>query len=352
MRVGTTLAVLAAIAFGVTTPFVQRLTGGARPLTSAALLYLGAALASVGLPRSKPASGGGSEAPVRARHGLRLIAVGAIGAAVAPALLVWGLGRISGATASLLLNLEAVFTVVLARALYAEPIGRRVAVAIALMFAGGAILALRSESVAGTAWGALAVSFAAFAWALDNTLTRPLSSLDPRAVVRWKALIGASLAFGVGRAFGEGMPTAMGALGLLLCGATGYGVSLRLYLRAQRSLGAARTGSIFALGPFVGAIVAIGLGDHADLGRWAVAAVLFVVAVFLHATERHAHVHRHEPLLHDHAHRHDDGHHDHVHDHVHDDGAPAGEAHSHEHAHDVRVHSHPHAPDVHHGHRH
>ena len=39
------------------------------------------------------------------------------------------------------------------------------------------------------------------------------------------------------------------AVGLLVIGATGYGLSLRFYLLAQRAFGAARTGFVFAFAP-------------------------------------------------------------------------------------------------------
>ena len=340
LRSGAWLAVLAAIAFGVTTPFIQRLGGSAHPLTTAALLYGGAALATIGRSQT------GKEAPVTRAHAPRLIAVGVFGAALAPTALAWGLGRTSASSASLLLNLEAVFTVLLARALHAEAIGGRVAVAVSLMVAGGAVLVLGGGLAGASVLGLLAVAFATLGWALDNSLTRPLADLDPAAVVRWKAIVGATLATIASRALRESVPTAGQALGLLACGATGYGLSLRFYLKAQRTLGAARTGSIFAVAPFVGVGAALALGDRPPLLPLLGASALFGVAVYLHVTEKHRHAHTHEPMDHDHAHRHDDGHHDHVHD------PPVVGAHAHPHHHATLRHDHPHAPDLHHHHRH
>ncbi len=115
---------------------------------------------------------------------------------------------------------------------------------------------------------------------------------------------------------------------------------------AQRALGAGRTGSVFALGPFVGAVVALALGDR-QVGLWtALAGALFALGVVLHLREQHAHLHVHDALEHDHAHRHDDGHHDHVHDPV------VRGSHRHLHRHARVEHDHPHAPDLHHRHQH
>src|SRR5262249_41440151 len=126
----------------------------------------------------------------------------------------------------------------------------------------------------------------------------------------------------------------------------GYGLSLRFYLLAQRRIGVARTGSMFAIAPFVGAALAWIFESGHGRPETAIAGVLFGMGVYLHMTEAHDHTHTHDVHEHEHAHRHDDGHHDHAHD-----SLSQGE-HSHWHRHDARTHSHEHGPDVHHGHKH
>lgn len=217
------------------------------------------------------------------------------------------------------------------------------------MLAGGTLLVVQTFDLGTAGLGLLAVAAATAAWAVDNTLSRPLAETPPLTVVTLKAGVGGAAALTVALAVGEPAVDASTALGLMAVGAVGYDGSLALYLGAQRHLGAGRTGSVFALGPFVGAVVAVALGDR-DLG-WATAGatVLFALGVWLHLAEAHAHLHLHEPLEHEHFHRHDDHHHDHDH--------PAGMAipergHSHRHAHERVVHDHPHAPDLHHVHAH
>jgi len=344
IAVGTALATLAALAFGVTTPFIQRFGAGLGPFATAALLYLGATLGTVGLPRRVTER---REAAVHLRHLPRLLAVAFFGAALAPTLFAWGLQRVPATYGSLLLNGEAIFTVGLAALIYHEHVGRRVALAVLLMFAGGAVTVAGASSTGSVGLlGALAVVAAVFSWALDNVLTRPFADLDPAAVVRVKALGGVVLTGSLAVLVGESRPGWTQLAGLLACGATGYGVSLRLYLLAQRRIGAGRTGSVFAVAPFVGALVAILLGDRSFGVVMAAAAVLFIAGVALHLTEKHRHKHPHDELNHDHAHSHDDGHHDHDHE-----VSPTG-PHAHPHEHDARVHVHPHGPDAHHGHQH
>jgi drug/metabolite transporter (DMT)-like permease len=270
-----------------------------------------------------------------------------LGGAVAPTLLAFGLKQVGGVTGSLLLNLEAAFTVLFAWLAYREPIGRRVRAALALMSLGGAALALGAGGgSSSSSLGALAVIGATLAWALDNTLSRGLAMQSPVTVVALKGALGALVTGGLARALGEGLPGPHGALVLFACGASGYGLSLRSYLRAQRLIGAARTGSIFAVAPFVGAALGLALGDRADPVSTALAGLCFGVGLWLHLTERHRHAHRHEAVDHDHPHRHDDGHHVHVHD------PPFVGEHSHPHHHEALEHDHEHAPDLHHEHRH
>lgn len=336
---------LAAIAFGATTPLVAWAGAYAGPFATAALLYLGAAAAAIALGLGR---GDRAGAPLRRSDLPRLAGVAIAGAAIAPALLAWGLQRTGATSGALLLNLEAVFTVLLARLVFREPVGGRVALALAVICAGGAALALGSIGGDGSAdWrlpGVLAIAGATLAWAIDNALTRPLAERDPLAVVAGKGALGAALSLAAAAIAGERMPPLRAILVLAACGATGYGLSLRLYLLAQRRIGAARTGSVFAFAPFVGAALAIAFGDRAPGLATGVAAALFALGVYLHVTEHHAHEHAHAPVDHDHPHRHDDGHHDHAHD------PPVAGEHSHAHGHGALVHSHEHAPDLHHDH--
>jgi drug/metabolite transporter (DMT)-like permease len=341
MSAGGVLALASAVAFGATTPIVQRFGRGLGPFATAALLYGGAALFSA-LPRA-----GRERAGLRRSDLPRLVVVAALGAVVAPVALAWGLQRTSGVSASLLLNLEAVFTVLLARALWSEPIGARAGGALLAMTAGGGLLvAAAPSSRPGAGWGALAVIGATLAWAADNAVGRPLADRDPTRVVLAKGALGAAASAGLAVAFGEAPPAPRAMEALALCGALGYGASLSLYLRAQREIGAARTGSIFAAAPFVGAALAWAMGQRAAGPATFAAGALFAAGLWLHLTERHEHVHTHGAVEHDHAHSHGDHHHDHPHD-----GSPTGE-HSHPHRHEPTTHVHPHGLDIHHRHRH
>jgi drug/metabolite transporter (DMT)-like permease len=339
---GGLLALLAAVLFGVSTPLVQRFGDGLGAFSTAALLYAGAA--AVGLLLRQRAE---REARLQQRDLPRLLAMAAFGAVIGPVALAWGLQNTSGTSASLMLTLEALFTAVLAWRLYHETMDGRVWTAMALLLAGGIVLVLDQGLTGGAQlWGLLAVLLATAAWGVDNTLSRALAERDPAQVVMAKALLGATATTALAWAFGDPLPSARAALALLAIGATGYGLSLRFYLLAQRAFGAARTGSVFAFAPFIGAALAVALGDRSASALMALGSVLMLAGVVLHLAESHGHEHAHDVLEHEHAHRHDDGHHTHTHDPM-----PEGE-HSHRHRHEPLQHAHAHVPDAHHAHRH
>ena len=328
--------------FGISTPLVQLYGAGLGAFTTAALLYAGAA--AVGAVSRQHI---GREARLQRADAPRLLAMAGLGAVIGPVALAWGLQRTSGTSASLMLTLEAAFTAVLAWWLYRETIGRRVGAALALLLGGGALLVLDQGAIGGARpWGLLAVLLATAAWGVDNTLSRALAERDPGQVVLAKSALGAAATALLALLLQEPAPGWTAALALLAVGAAGYGLSLRLYLLAQRAFGAARTGSVFAFAPFIGAALALAMGERSASPLLVAGSALMLLGVVLHLSESHRHEHTHEALDHEHAHRHDDGHHDHVHETM-----TAG-AHSHPHHHAPLRHEHPHVPDAHHVHRH
>src|SRR3569623_2725365 len=155
MRGGVLLAVFAAVAFGRVTPRGAGAGLDVGPLTTAALLYVGAAAVAVLLRLFVRRH----ETPLRRADAPRLVAIALAGGAIAPALLAWGLQRAGAPAGSLLLNLEAVFTVLLAHLFFREHIGRRVIVAVAAEVLGGAVLGVGSTIGQGVGTlGALAVA--------------------------------------------------------------------------------------------------------------------------------------------------------------------------------------------------
>ena len=341
-------ALVAAALFGLATPAAKMLVTVTDPWLLAGLLYLGSGL-GLGIARAMVAGGRhrSTEAPLR-RHALPWL-LGAIvsGGVLGPILLLFGLAVAPASQTALLLNLEAALSIGLAWLVFHEHVGRRIVIGMSAISVGALVLSWQAGASLGLGRGALFVGGACLAWAVDNNLTRKVSQSDPVLIATLKgggaggATLLIALAAGVPRP-ALGVAVAAGVVGLF-----GYGVSLVLFVRALRELGAARTSAYFSTAPFVGALASVVLlGDPVD-ARLLAGGSLMALGVWLHLTERHDHEHVHEPLEHEHLHDHD-LHHQHDH--------PAGTAtatpHSHPHGHTAERHAHPHYPDLHHRHPH
>lgn len=347
---GVISALAAAALFGASTPLAKLLLEAFPPVALAGLLYAASGVGLLGwfglrrflLHHTR------REAPL-ARHDLPWLA-GAIaaGGVAAPVLLLWGLAATPAANAALLLNLEGVFTALLAWFVFRENVDRRIALGMGLIVLAGVLLSWGGGSgYHGASIGAAAIIAACLGWAIDNNLTRKVSAADPVQIAGIKGLVAGTVNLGIAVASGWTPPPLSTLLGGAVVGLLGYGVSLALFVRALRDVGTARTGAYFSIAPFIGAGLAL-LLLHETPGMlfWA-AAALMAAGVWLHLTEHHAHTHEHEPLAHSHAHVHDE-HHTHEHDFAWDGREP----HTHSHEHRPLMHSHPHYPDIHHRHRH
>lgn len=339
-------ALAAAALFGASTPLVKLLVGESSPLLLAGLLYLGSGLglAAIRLLRDRGWKPSGL-APGEWRWLAGAIVFGGM---LGPALLVFGLTRTDAGPASLLLNLEAVFTAMLAWVVFGENADRRIVLGMLLIVAGGVALAWPTAASPPQDWiGLLAIAAACLCWAIDNNLTRRVSGSDALFIAGAKGWTAGMANTGLGLLVGGSLPAWPTAGAAMLIGLAGYGLSLVLFVLALRGLGTARTGAYFSTAPFLGAAVAILLlGEPAPVPFW-IAAGLMALGVWLHLTERHAHPHTHELLAHAHPHAHD-AHHQHTHDFDWDGREP----HSHWHRHEALTHKHPHFPDIHHRHGH
>jgi drug/metabolite transporter (DMT)-like permease len=338
-----------AVLFGLSAPLSKLLLRDISPLALAGLLYTGAFLGLSIYAFGKRWSGLGSAQAAGALRNKDIpwlagsILTGGIGG---PICLLVGLSRISGTSASLLLNLEGVATALVAVLIFRESAGRRVWGALGLMTGAGVFLSWDPGQGRFEIAGSLLVLAAMVCWGLDNNFTRNIADRNPLLIARIKGLVSGFVSLGLAFLLGMRIPFDASLLGALVLGAFSYGISLVLYIRALAHLGAFRAGAFFSFAPFIGAIVSLAVLP--EPARWVLApgAALMAFGVYLLTGENHEHFHRHESLVHAHGHVHKDGHHRHAHEII-----PAG-PHSHEHEHNEFDHIHGHWPDIHHRHEH
>jgi drug/metabolite transporter (DMT)-like permease len=341
-------ALVSAALFGVSTPAAKAMVGSVHPAVLAGLLYCGAGGGIALLRRLLPQIVSGAPQVALTRSELPWLA-GAIaaGGVIGPLLLMLGLSQTDAAAASLLLTFEGAATALMAWFIFHENFDTRIALGMACLIAGAAILSWTDVPTIEGLLGALAIVGACVAWGLDNNLTRKVSLADPLQIVEFKGLIAGPVNLLIGISLGAPIPGIIVIPMAAVVGFIGYGVSLALFVMALRDLGTARTGAYFSTAPFIGSAVAIiALGDPVT-PQLLIAGALMTVGVWLHLSERHEHEHLHEAMGHSHPHVHDEHHR-----HTHRSDDPAGEPHTHFHEHKPMRHSHPHVPDMHHTHRH
>ena len=320
-------AILAAVLFGASTPFAKVLLGSVAPLMLAGLLYVGAGLVgALALAMRREPRGRSLDAREKLALGGAVLA----GGLIAPVLMMLGLAGTPAGTSSLLLNFEAVATALMAGFVFREAIGARIWIAIVLVTSASSLLAFRSGETWGLSWGALAVLGACAFWGLDNNLTRVVSGWSPMAIVAVKGWGAGTFALALAFASGHALPPGRIVVMTLVLGGVSFGLSIALFVRALRGIGAARTAALFGTAPFLGALISWTLlGESPTATAW-VAVPLMLAGAWLLVAEPHTHRHHHAELYHEHMHTHDDGYHDHHHE---GEDVPPGTRHSHPHRH-------------------
>lgn len=338
----------AAALFGASVPFAKLLTGDMSPVLLAGLLYLGSGL---GLTLVRLVRDGGFKpSGLPTREWPWLLSAIFFGGVLGPVALMFGLVSTGGATASLLLNLEAVLTAVIAWIVFKENADQRIVLGMLAIVAGGVALGWQTGSSAQSSTiGPVLVSFACLCWAIDNNLTRKVSASDALFVAGIKGVVAGTVNTMLAFSMGAALPSLATLSSTMCVGLVGYGISLVLFVLALRGLGTARTGAYFSTAPFIGATLALFVFSETTSPAFWIAAALMGLGVWLHLTEHHAHEHLHDVLEHEHEHSHDE-HHQHAHEHA--SGWGGSDKHSHRHTHLTMKHSHPHYPDIHHRHAH
>ena len=350
IRVGLLRALLAAALFGASAPLAKGLLEDVRPQMLAGLLYLGSGigLLIIWLARRGRSA---AEAPLTRRDAPWLAGAITAGGVLGPLLLMLGLSRTPASSASLLLNLEGVFTALLAWFVFRENVDRRIALGMAAIMAGGALISWTGRAELGGLLGPLAVAGACLCWAVDNNLTQKVSAGDPVQITMLKGLTAGIVNTGIAFALGSHLPTAWRIAASMGLGFVSYGLSLVLFVLALRALGTARTGAYFSTAPFVGAALSLVVWHDPVTLPLLFGGACMAAGVWLHVSERHDHEHAHHPMEHEHLHVHDEHH-----QHAHAPGDPPvgapDEPHSHRHRHEPLVHTHAHVPDIHHRHGH
>lgn len=241
-------ALLAAAFYAINVPFSKLLLNHVGAVTMAALLYLGAGI-GIGIlslfdKREQHAKLDRNDLP---------FVLGMIGLDIAaPIFLMLGIRYGSSSNASLLGNFEIVATTMIALAVFRETISRRLWAAIALITLSSLLLSFEGAGSFRFSYGSLLVLLATVCWGFENNCTRNISSKNTYEIVFLKGIFSGLGSLVIAFLKREPLPQPNAIIPALLLGFVAYGLSIFLYVRAQNTLGAAKTSAYYAVAPFIG----------------------------------------------------------------------------------------------------
>lgn len=311
-------ALLAAVFYAINTPFSKILLRDIPVTFMAAFLYMGAGF-GVGImylfySKKEDKTERLTKKDLPYTIGMIILDI------LAPIFLMIGISIGSASNASLLGNFEIVATTVIALLIFKEAVSRELWTAIAFITLSSMILSFEGSGSFHFSYGSLFVILATSCWGLENNCTRKISDKSTYEIVVLKGVFSGAGAFLIAMAKGERLPDVKYILAAMILGFVAYGLSIFLYIRAQRDLGASKTSAYYAIAPFVGTFLAFVVNKERLTWGYFVALVFMLIgSAFVvydtmvnHHTHEHVHMirHTHDGTTHTHriTHQHEHNH--------------------------------------------
>ena len=311
-------AILAAVFYALNTPFSKVLLKNISPTFMAAFLYLGAGI-GVGFMYLFQYKKEDSSMRL-SRKDLPYTILMVVLDVIAPIFLMIGISIGSSANASLLGNFEIVATSIIALVFFKEDVSKNLWIAIVFITLSSIILSFEGQESFRFSYGSLFVILATMSWGLENNCTRKISNKSSYQIVTIKGLCSGIASLIISIIIGEKFPEIRYTLYALLLGYVAYGLSIFLYVRSQRDLGAAKTSAYYAIAPFIGTFLCFLVNGEALSASYFVGLILMIVGTVFVVIDtcliKHTHLHTHtiththdgythtHVLTHEHEHKH------------------------------------------------
>ncbi|MDY4976815.1 MAG: DMT family transporter [Clostridia bacterium] len=273
-------ALLAAAFYAINVPMSKLLLYHIEPVTMAALLYLGAGMGIGMMSFGKKERG-----ETLTRQDLPFVVGMIVLDIAAPIFLMLGIHCGSSSNSSLLGNFEMIATTIIALFLFQETISKRLWTAIVLITASSILLSLDGADSFKFSYGSLLVILATICWGFENNCTRKISSKNTYEIVVLKGIFSGLGSLIIALIRRESMPGFLYIAFAMILGFVAYGLSIFLYVRAQNTLGAAKTSACYAIAPFIGAFLSFVILHERLTGRYLVALGIMIAGTMLVAAD-------------------------------------------------------------------
>lgn len=307
-------ALAAALFYALNVPCSKLLLDHVPPTVMAAFLYLGAGI-GVGVMylfhyrRERPEER-------LAKNDLPYTIGMVVLDILAPILLMLGIRHSTSASASLLGNFEIVATTVIALLIFRERVSRRLWAAIGLITLSSIVLTLEGSGSLQFSAGSLLVLGAAGCWGLENNCTRKISEKSTYQIVTIKGICSGLGSLITALLLGGKLPESRYIPAALTLGFVAYGLSIFTYIRAQKTLGAAKTSAFYAVAPFIGVFLSFVLVKETISVQYLTALFIMIAGTVLVVRDTLCHTHTHAHT-HSFTHTHDGTPHTHMVTHSH-----------------------------------
>lgn len=286
INTGIFLAILAAALYAVNSPLSKILLAFLSPTLMAGFLYIGAGVGMgvIALIR-KFRKSEKTEAKLTKKELPYTITMILLDIA-APICLLFGLRMTTAANASLLNNFEIVATALIALVVFKEKISLRLWFGILFVTFSCLFLSFEDISSFQFSYGSLFILLACVCWGVENNCTRKISSKDPLQIVLLKGLFSGVGSVIIGFIIGERITVIWSVFAAVGVGFVAYGLSIFLYVYAQRILGAARTSAYYAVAPFIGTLLSLVIFRELPSYTYFIALGLMIVGAWLSSQDK------------------------------------------------------------------
>lgn len=278
-------AILAAALYAISSPVSKLLLQNVPPTMMAALLYLGAGIGMSFIAIIRIKNGRVDDEMKLTKKELPFTLGMILLDILAPIFLMIGLLSTTPATVSLLNNFEIVATSLIALMIFKELIPKRLWLAIIFITLASVLLSVEDFGDLTFSKGSLLVLLASICWGLENNITRTLSVKDPMQVVILKGFGSGTGSLLISLFIGDTAVKLPYLLLTLLLGFVAYGLSIYLYVYAQRYLGAAKTSAYYAIAPFIGALLSLLIFQELPTTYFLLAVAIMIIGTYFASTD-------------------------------------------------------------------
>ena len=279
------LAILAAALYALSSPFSKLLLQEIPSAVMAGLLYLGAGFGMSVIRLVQKAAGTSSSEKKLTKSDLPYTVGMVLLDILAPLFLMYGLTMTTAANASLLNHFEIVATSLIAMLVFREKISKRLWAAVSLVTLASILLTVEDAGSFRFSLGSLFVLLACICWGFENNCTRKISGKNPLQIVMIKGFGSGTGSLLIALAIGQRLPGLPYIVCAMVLGFVAYGLSIYCYIYAQRTLGAARTSTYYAVAPFIGTALSLIIFREPPDIIFLIALVIMALGAYLAATD-------------------------------------------------------------------